>query len=299
MKVVKGELDRRGKDLKDVLEALRNLADHVESDIKYGPDDAVDSEDPKLMQKIQQLREQMNAVDQKWHALLAAAGGTEAEIPVRKEERLRFSDFLNSIGEAMLETQRYLDSESLAYLRENSTKPHVLPSIFRMPRLSAEMKFALEKESEKEVNLIFFKNQNLAKELHQQSIKFELVSTPPPPDALEALRAPASHPSVKLALEGLERQKVLEAALAAKGEHALPPDAEHDRIIILEVSPGEGSIVLYAEPKGRNKIGVWLFSENKFRGIYKFDKANDTAENYLRAFISNLADIQQAWLSAH
>jgi len=298
MKVAKGELDRRGKDLKDVLEVLRNLADHVESDIKYGPDDTVDSEDPKLMQKLQQLREQMNAVDQKWHALLAIAGGTETDVPVRKEERLRFSDFLNSIGEAMLKTQRHLDSESLAYLQENSTKPHVLPSIFRMPRLSAEMKFALEKESEEEVNLIFFRNQNLAKELHQQSIKFELVSTPPPPDAVGALRATASQPSVQLVLEASERKKVLEAGFTAKGEHALPPDAELNRIIILGVAPGEGSIVLYAEPKGRNNIGVWLFSEGKFRGIYKFDKANDAAENYLRAFISKLADAQKAWLSA-
>jgi len=291
---------------------LRNLADRVKEDIKYGSDNMVESNDPKLAEKIHQLREQMNDVDQKWQVLLATAGASGAEIADTDNERLKFSDFLSSIGKSMLDTQRQLDSESLAYLRENSDQQHVLPSIFRLPKLSAEMKFALEKQSGKEVNLVFFKNQNMAKELHQQSIKFELVSAPPPADAVAALRQqpPPDHalfpfpgaaaaiqpipPNVTLVMDASDRDRILDAGFAARGEQALPDDAERNRVVILGVEPAKGFIVLYAEPKGRNNIGVWLYSEGKFRGIYKFDKANDPSEGYLRAFVSKLADDQQA-----
>ena len=98
-----------------------------------------------------------------------SAGGGGADVVVTDQERLGFSQFLSNIGTAMLDTQRELDSQSLAYLQENSQNRHVLPSIFRLPKLSAEMKFALEKQDERTVNLVFFKNQTMAKEMHQQS----------------------------------------------------------------------------------------------------------------------------------
>ena len=296
MKIRVEDLKKRGKELKSVLDEFGRLADRIVNDIDFGSDDTVESNDPKLAAKIKELRERMNDVDQMWQALLATAGGTGVDVVITENERLKFSDFLSTIGIAMLDTQRQLDSESLAYLQENTHNPHVLPSIFRIPKLSAEMKFALEKQTEKEVNLVFFKNQNLAKELHQQSIKFELVSAPPPPQAVAAIQSLT--PTVTLVLEPSERQKVLEAGFAAKAENALPDDdSEHDRIVILRVEPGKGFIIFYAATKGRNNVGVWLYSEDIFRCIYKYDKANDKAENSLRNFINKLADQQRNYLA--
>jgi hypothetical protein len=157
------------------------------------------------------------------------------------------------------------------------------------------MKFALEKQDERTVNLVFFKNQTMAKEMHQQSIKFDLVSAPPPPDALAAIQAPV--PEVTLVLRAAERKQVLDAGFAAKGDNALPADADPDRVVILGVEPQLGYIVMYAAKAGKNNVGVWLFSKGTFRGIYKFDQENDDAERFLRKFVSDLAAEQQSLLA--
>ena len=150
MKVRRGDLKARGTDLSGALRAFSKLADDVENAIPGGDDNTVDSSDPKLADAIKGLRESMNDVDQKWQALLTTsgagkAGGGDADVVATDQERLGFSQFLSGIGTAMLDTQRELDAQSLTYLRENSQNRHVLPSIFRFPKLSAEMKFALEK----------------------------------------------------------------------------------------------------------------------------------------------------------
>ena len=238
MKVRRGDLKARGNDLSVALKALSKLADDVEDAIPGGDDNTVDSSDPKLADAIKGLRESMSDVDQKWQALLAtsgagSAGGGGADVAVTDQERLGFSQFLSNIGTAMLDTQRELDSQSLTYLQENSQNRHVLPSIFRLPKLSAEMKFALEKQDERTVNLVFFKNQTMAKEMHQQSIKFDLVSAPPPPDAMAAIQTPV--PEVTLVLRAAERKQVLDAGFAAKVDNALPADADPDRVVILGV----------------------------------------------------------------
>ena len=224
----------------------------------------------------------------------AVAGGGGADVVVTDQERLGFSQFLSNIGTAMLDTQRELDAQSLTYLQENSQNRHVLPSIFRLPKLSAEMKFALEKQDERTVNLVFFKNQTMAKEMHQQSIKFDLVSAPPPPDAMAAIQTPV--PEVTLVLRAAERKQVLDAGFAAKGDNTLPADADPDRVVILGVEPQLGYIVMYAAKAGKNNVGVWLFSKDTFRGIYKFDQENDDAERFLRKFVSDLAAEQQSLL---
>ena len=300
MKVRRGDLKARGNDLSGTLKALSKLSDDVENAIPGGDDNTVDSSDPKLADAIKALREGMSDVDQKWQALVAtsgagSAGGGGADVVVTDQERLGFSQFLSNIGTAMLDTQRELDAQSLTYLQENSQNRHVLPSIFRLPKLSAEMKFALEKQDEKTVNLVFFKNQTMAKEMHQQSIKFDLVSAPPPPDAMAAIQTPV--PEVSLVLRAAERKQVLDAGFAAKGDNTLPADADPDRVVILGVEPQLGYIVMYAAKAGKNNVGVWLFSKDTFRGIYKFDQENDDAERFLRKFVSDLAAEQQSLLA--
>ena len=300
MKVRRGDLKARGNDLSGTLKALSKLSDDVENAIPGGDDNTVDSSDPKLADAIKALREGMSDVDQKWQALVAtsgagSAGGGGADVVVTDQERLGFSQFLSNIGTAMLDTQRELDAQSLTYLQENSQNRHVLPSIFRLPKLSAEMKFALEKQDERTVNLVFFKNQTMAKEMHQQSIKFDLVSAPPPPDAMAAIQTPV--PEVSLVLRAAERKQVLDAGFAAKGDNTLPADADPDRVVILGVEPQLGYIVMYAAKAGKNNVGVWLFRKETFRGIYKFDQENDDAERFLRKFVSDLAAEQQSVLA--
>ena len=57
-----------------------------------------------------------------------------------------FAEFLGEISGAMVAAQQRLDGQTESYLA-GSTSPLPLPTMFRIPRLAAEMKFALSTES--------------------------------------------------------------------------------------------------------------------------------------------------------
>jgi hypothetical protein len=68
-------------------------------------------------------------------------------------------------------------------------------------------------------------------------------------------------------------------------------------VVILSVEPQMGCFVFYAGEKGKNNVGVWLYSEDFFRGIYKYNTENDSAERFLRKFVRQLANEQVKYLA--
>lgn len=295
-------------ELVGALGEFSTLADGVENLIKGDDDKTVDSSDKELRLRMADLVNAMTAVDQRWRSLLTVTGFTGA-VPTPAEvtptafavqagasavpgdnEKIDFATFLAQMGSAMVNAQRDLDSQSLKYLEDSRDSRHVLPSIFRVPKLSAEMKFALETEEGKVKNLIFFKNTELAKEMHQQSMQFDVVSAPPPPDTVAAIQSTV--PRASLVLDGEERAAVLAAAAKATPSSRLPDEAEPGRVVILKFMPQEGYIVLFASDTKKNAIGVWLLSGGTFRNIYKFDDKVTTTEPLLRTFVLELAEQQ-------
>ena len=109
------------------------------------------------------------------------AGPTEPD-PVRRG----FPDFLSEVADAMIATQQKLDLQTEAYL-QGSSNSRPLPTLFRMPRLNAQMKFSLEKDNSDKLNLVFYSSTTKASTLQQHSIDFEMVAVPPPPE----IRLPA------------------------------------------------------------------------------------------------------------
>lgn len=121
------------------------------------------------------------------------------------------ADFFDAIGSGVIGAQKRLDRASEEYVRSalyvspdgtadgNSASP-TLPanaSMFRIPRVTAELKCSLETNRDKKLNLVFYSDRNDVRELHQQTISLEVVAVPVPPDYLNQLktREPEHEPS--------------------------------------------------------------------------------------------------------
>jgi hypothetical protein len=122
-------------------------------------------------------------------ALTAARGGPELESlrgrggddGGESPKGVGFAEFLGEISGAMVAAQQRLDGQTESYLA-GSSSPLPLPTMFRIPRLAAEMKFALSTESAEGFKL-FFQSEESETTRQEQSLKFEIVAVPPPPES--------------------------------------------------------------------------------------------------------------------
>lgn len=104
--------------------------------------------------------------------------------PPSHQEFSQFAKFLADIGKSMVETQRMMDHVSREYILENQDKNYVFPTVFRIPKLTAELKIALDTESSGKMNVIVASKKTTSKELNEQTIQFEIIAAPLPPEAL-------------------------------------------------------------------------------------------------------------------
>ena len=121
------------------------------------------------------------------------------------------ADFFDAIGSGVIGAQKRLDRASEEYVRsalyvspdgteDGNSASATLPanaSMFRIPRVTAELKCSLETNRDKKLNLVFYSDRNDVRELHQQTISLEVVAVPVPPDYLNQLktREPEHEPS--------------------------------------------------------------------------------------------------------
>ncbi len=103
-------------------------------------------------------------------------------LPSLHQTGMEFSDFFQQIGEAVVDAQGKLDEKSESYRNDAKTKNYLPPTVFRIPRVSAEMKFSLEKVAGKKLGLVFYSEKTEAKQMHDQSVQFEIVAVPLPPE---------------------------------------------------------------------------------------------------------------------
>jgi hypothetical protein len=124
-----------------------------------------------------------------------------------------FASFLSEVSEAMLAAQHQLDLQTEAYLSGGSG-PRPLPTLFRLPKLHGAMKFALTREQDKKMQLVFYSGSSSASTMNEQSLEFDLVAVPPPP---ESRMVPVEYvpllPRIELLLERGRRITTLERIL--------------------------------------------------------------------------------------
>lgn len=236
--------------------------------------------------------------------------------------RTSFGDFISSVGRSVADAQSELDRQARHHVATSkSLGGPLLPTLYRIPKLSAEVKFAFEKETGKGLNLLFFSKKENSSEEHQQSISFDIVAVPPPPELVERLASGV--PMVRLVLEPEQRERVfqvvreraakdlpkadravLDAALDAKA-----PTRDALRVLILESVPNstkEYVMVLASNATSETAstdIGIWhvsLADEAKVATALRFTQGNIPKVNQgpLRSLMATLGDQQAKALAA-
>jgi hypothetical protein len=213
-------------------------------------------------------------------------------------EAVDIVDFFNKVSAGVVNAQRNLDEQSADYLKTVAAQPHALPSIFRIPKVTAEMKFALQTSKKTGIDLLFYKDLTQAQELNQQTLQFDIVAAPPPPN----LMAPPALVSI-VRLKS-DRQMIQKAV-------GLPASvSDFDRVIILEIidrlqngmsgTATRQYVLLFADGDGR--LGLWWLQIVMTRGASKFGAilpftVPDPSLASLQTFVSAAGDSQKDFLS--
>jgi hypothetical protein len=220
------------------------------------------------------------------------------------ESRIDLESFLRRMSEAMVGAQTRLDDESGRYLAATAGQRHIMPSIFRVPKLTAQMRFALEVENNKTLNLLFYKRDEKTTSRNEQGIDFDIVSVPAPPDALSGLRTLA--PRMDLVLDAFERERLL-GVLVERGQPDLSRLAAENptALVILALSPQSGRseyLVFAATEVKEHSVGLWLLTvpdegEAAIQLIYPLNRKNAENEHFLKDLILALAKRQAEFFS--
>ena len=221
-----------------------------------------------------------------------AITGTSADIQ-REENGVEseLSSFLVNIGEAVVDAQRELDKESERYLSETAGKDHLVSSVFKIPKVSANIKFAVNRRRGKKFGILVSRRKTESETSLNQGLDFEVMAVPPPPEVLsEIIKNGMPRFSFELSRSGRERIfNVIKNLIGKKKNHKLAllvDDENRDRVVILNVIPPQeraSYLIFFAkedaseksnasEQEGSanrdNEVGVW----------YAQDLQNDTLE---------------------
>lgn len=218
-----------------------------------------------------------------------------------KPDPIGFSDFISNISRSFVDAQKRLDSESAAYLKSIEDRAHVQPAVFQMPRVTANMRFALEVSKSTGFNLLFFDKKEESTTRNEQSIEFEVVSVPAPPEAMRAVGSLA--PRLALTMDPAVRRAVLARIAEETPGRLSDPLIEAarktpDRVLILESSPAPEPrwLALHATRESANSVGMWRITKDGIETIYSFSRNNGPGEVNLVELVSALADRQEAFL---
>ncbi|MEM7355670.1 MAG: hypothetical protein AAF657_32950 [Acidobacteriota bacterium] len=228
--------------------------------------------------------------------------GTQADKPLK----IDLGQFMTDVGQSVIGAQGLLDQQAKQAMRSGSQD---MPTLYRIPKLSAEVRFAVENVENKGVNILFYKNVNTAQQEHQQSVQFDLVAVPPPPELLAELRSAA--PSLQLVLDPTIRSSLfaaVEEAAAPAGPTATAFRANRKVLLdhrsqVISVGSGDNSYLLfYANREAEKNLGIWSLTLGPppvLDEIYRFT-VNGTFHDQqrLRDFIADLGQQQATFLAS-
>lgn len=222
-------------------------------------------------------------------------------------------DFFSQVGGSLVSAQRQLDQRSQEYIAELAATGagRDMATLYRIPKVTAELKFALEKVDTQGINLLIHKQGTEASTLNEQSVQFEIAAVPAPAETLDAIQRLA--PRVELLLDPSHRQKIfeaieaLESPLATAAEKAVLESSQElllsQQRQILIVAAGEGSYFLaFADQEEEHHLGVWHFEleSSTLTSVYRFDLKPKSQEEplVLRNWVAALSARQATFLGS-
>ncbi len=183
----------------------------------------------------------------------------------------KFSNFLENVGNSFVEAQKKLDVASKDYLAQTSDSKYILPSTFRIPKISADIKFAMKETSQEGFNMVIYKDVNTAETGHQQSVHFEMVSVPPTVEAQQELQRLI--PRMNFVLSPRDREAVfglLEKAPLQSNTPKLKKEREfillkenRNRVLIAPSETQQGFFFMLPDITidGKAYMGLWYLPE--------------------------------------
>lgn len=269
-------------ELKEALQNLRRTAKDL-----YKAIEETEMTDEQLRNKYASVDSAIASVD----GIMAGEG-----------EKTNFTQFFHEVGRSLVGAQEMLDDESGAYLKriQSGGRDYIHPSVFRIPTLKAEVKFAFEKIDSKGVNLIFYRRTQQAKEQHQQSLTFELASAPPPPEVVARLKR--TIPSIDLVLVPADRKAILDRLPAQ--QPPLTRKIDQPRVLIWEAAGAKEYFLARAlKSDSQNKVGIWHLSLSgqapELKTVVAFkDNVPSETRLPLHAWVLKLAEAQFHYLES-
>jgi hypothetical protein len=223
---------------KDIAVAAQRLADAASA-----------AQKSRRQSNLDKLDEAKSAFDRHFEKLgrTAALEVSRALVAPPPQPTASMAEFFQGVASAFVGAQTELDKRSAEYLEQVSGQSHILPSVFRIPKVSAEVKFGIEQVDSHSVGLIFFKDETQLEVKNQQSVQFEIVAAPPPPEM------PRSPNSVGFVLGKNDRLAILTKV-------SVPPwTGDENAVLIYQIATGQ-FLLAYAKA-GAGNIGLWYVPE--------------------------------------
>ena len=183
------------------------------------------------------------------------------------DDEVDFAGFLTNIGNSVVETQRKLDKQSMAYLEEIKPNKQITPAIYRIPKVSANIKFGMRSVNAKGFNILVSKRKEEDEQMLNQSLDFEIISVPPPPDYHQQLSNDI--PSIGMVFSFDERNAVFQAisnydvdVSVQEGLNKAMLLADREKVLVLKVGPtivkGLVDYLLFAaNDKADKNVAIW------------------------------------------
>lgn len=202
-----------------------------------------------------------------------AAITTEVDRELAKPDELKALDvrtFFESVSQSLSDAQKALDAHSAEYLQGIAGKPYLAPAVFRMPRLKANITFAMRNITSAGFDIFIASSRKEQEEFQQQAIEFEMVSAPPAVEVLRDFEQLALR--TRFLLLGPENARIaakLEEWLKDRGNSA----SDRDRALIATFQQNRGDVIVFeaspsttlwliarfVRPSGERRLGVWQF----------------------------------------
>ena len=222
--------------------------------------------------------------------------------PPSDGEAVDFGEFFEEVGKSVIEAQRQLDKGSAEYLRASARSKHILPTVFRIPKLKAEVKFAFGKRTGTKINLLFFGKKEEAESMHQQSVSLEIAAAPPPPELAGLLQRLTPH--IDLVFDPSTREGIIETLTTELGMPASHTVRKNpNRLLVVALPETENAyLVLFATKVANNKgLGLWRIETEARTAseLYQFSVDGRPGDDLrpVKAFVGKLADLQEELLA--
>jgi len=214
----------------------------------------------------------------------------------------RIEDFFSQVGEGMAAAQAELDRQSFAY--NLARREGVLPSTYRIPKVQAEIGFAMSRKRSKQFGVFALGRSESGEKRHSNTASFEVISVPPLSDSLDQIPIGARFVSSQV-----ERLQIEEQLKSAKSENTASLSTaaalleDFDRVLIFTHGDQQllARVILVDDGvPATTEFGVLIRGEPARFTSYGPVPASQAEQGrwvLLRDFLGSIADAQERLLS--